>query len=71
MVAVDLGDMGGLMIGAGGQTWSPSSDIGTGWLQVEHLTVGRIWESLAFSGGGGISREAIMRVVVSEWRGRS
>lgn len=30
--------------GVGSQTWSPSSWMGTGWLQFEHLTVGRICE---------------------------
>jgi hypothetical protein len=53
----EVGDMGGFGDAAGIdeeglQTWSPSSAMGTGWLQVEHLTVGRIWDILPGSGRG-------------------
>lgn len=50
---MERGDIGGLAAGKAGtggtsaQTWSPRSAMGTGWLQFEHLTVGRIWEMRA------------------------
>jgi len=45
--------------GGGAQTCSPSSWIGTGLLQSEHLTVGRSWDILPPAGLGGGRREAI------------
>lgn len=57
--AVDFGDAGGLALGnrgiggRGAQTWSPRSAMATGWLQFEHFTVGRIWET---RGCGGAAR---------------
>ena len=45
----EVGDMGGFSFAAGsggtlGQTRSPRFAMGTGWLQFEHLTVGRTCE---------------------------
>ena len=61
-----VGDWGGFAlaarVGGGRQTWSPSSAMGTGWLQFEHLTVGSIWEIRPGSGPAGESSEAIKRV---------
>jgi len=45
--------------GGGGQRCSPSSWIGTGLLQSEHLTVGRSWDALSPAGLGGGRREVI------------
>jgi len=45
--------------GGGAQTCSPSSWIGTGLLQSEHLTVGRSWDTLSPALLGGGRREAI------------
>ena len=42
-------------------TWSPSSDMGTGALQFEHFTVGRIWE-MRSEPGAGATNWAIKRV---------
>ena len=45
--------------GGGAQMCSPSSWIGTGLLQSEHLTVGRSWDTLPPAGLGGGRREAM------------
>ena len=45
--------------GSGAQMCSPSSWIGTGLLQSEHLTVGRSWDILPPVGLDGGRREAI------------
>lgn len=54
-------------VGTGGglaQMCSPSSERGTGWLQFEHLTVGRSWEMRAGAlAGAGERRGAIMAMV--------
>jgi hypothetical protein len=51
-------------VGTGGgfeQTWSPSSESGTGKLQLEHLTEGKSWDMRAGEFvGAGERREAIM-----------
>ena len=63
--ATDRGDCGGLSAGiwgtggTGAQTWLSSSEMLTGWLQVEHLTVGRIWEIRSEPGAAGARREAM------------
>ena len=65
--ATERGDWGGLRAGicgtggTGAQTWSPRSAILTGWLQVEHFTVGRIWDMRSEPGAGAM-REAIKGV---------
>lgn len=53
----DVGDIGGLALAAGigggvEQTCSPSSEMGTGWWHVEHLTAGSIWDILGSAPGG-------------------
>jgi len=47
--------------GGGAQTCSPSSWIGIGLLQSEHLAVGRSWDTLSPALLGGGRREAIKR----------
>lgn len=61
--------MGGFWLAAGMtggalQMWSPSSAMGTGWLHVEHLTAGRIWEMRPGSGPATVRDEAIRSVGV-------
>lgn len=52
----ERGDSGGLGNGGtGAQTWSPSSVMATGWLQLEHLTVGRICEMRSEAGCAAVS----------------
>ena len=59
--------MGGFVLAAGmggtaAQTCSPSDEMGTGWLQLEHLTVGRICDMRVGSGPGAASEDAITSV---------
>lgn len=60
------------IVGTGGgsaQVWSPNSERGTGWLQLEHLTVGRTCEiRVGWFADDGTSREAIVTLKKSEVR---
>ena len=50
------------IVGTAEQTCSPSSEMGTGWLHVEHLTVGRICDMRVGSGPGALREDAITSV---------